>query len=268
MAELVYRPVIGAALAFFKALDLRIEVEGHEHIPPTGGAVIASNHVGYLDFVFTGLAARHVGKDRLVRFLAKKEIFDQKVAGAVMRGMHHISVDRDAGAGSYRHAVAALRAGELIGMFPEATISRSFCLKEFKNGAARMAMEAGVPLVPSVVWGTQRLLTKDRPRNFQRHLPIRVHVGEALRPTPADDPTEVTVELKARMQVLLDAAQAAYPGIPANDADRWWLPAHLGGTAPTPEAAAVEDSLRAAGKVTRAKKPTLVARAKGLVRRR
>ena len=241
MPELVYRPVIGTALSFFKALDLRIDVEGSENIPTTGGAVIASNHVGYLDFVFTGLAARKVHRDRLVRFLAKKEIFDKRLPGMLMRGMHHISVDRDAGADSYRGAVAALRSGELIGMFPEATISRSFMLKEFKNGAARMAAEAGVPLVPSVVWGTQRLLTKGRPRNFQRHVAIRIHVGEPLRPGPADDPTAVTEELKARMQVLLGAAQAAYPQSPANDDDRWWLPAHLGGTAPTLEEAGALD---------------------------
>jgi hypothetical protein len=92
------------------------------------------------------------------------------------------------------------------------------------------------------VWGTQRLLTKGRPRNLQRHLPIRVHVGEPLRPAPGDDATEVTAELKARMQVLLDAAQAAYPDVPANDADRWWLPAHLGGSAPTLEAASDLDA--------------------------
>ncbi len=241
MAELVYPPVIATALAFFKALDLRIDVEGAHHIPATGGAVIASNHVGYLDFVFTGVAAREVSKRRLVRFLAKREVFDKKLPGVLMRGMHHISVDREAGAESYRNAVAALRAGELIGMFPEATISRSFCLKEFKTGAARMAAEAGVPLVPSVVWGTQRILTKGRPRNLQRHLPIRVHVGESLLPTTADDPVEVTEELKRRMGVLLDAAQAAYPDRPAGESDRWWLPAHLGGSAPTPEEAAELD---------------------------
>lgn len=235
MPELVYRPVIGAALAAFKALDLRIDVAGSEHIPATGGAVIASNHIGYVDFVFTGLAARERHKDRLVRFLAKKEIFDKRVPGMLMRGMGHISVDRDAGANSYRGAVAALRGGELIGMFPEATISRSFCLKEFKNGAARMAMEAGVPLVPSIVWGTQRLLTKGRKRELVRHVPILVRVGEPLRPMLTDDATEVTAELKARMQVLLDAAVAEYPD---TEAGAWWLPAHLGGTAPTPEAAA------------------------------
>jgi 1-acyl-sn-glycerol-3-phosphate acyltransferase len=240
VAEYVYRPVIGAALAMFRAMDMRVDVGGAEHVPTTGGAVIASNHIGYLDFIFTGYAGREADK-RLVRFLAKREIFDKRIPGALMRGMHHISVDRDAGAASYRNAVEALRAGELVGMFPEATISRSFRLKEFKNGAARMAIEGGVPLVPSVVWGTQRILTKGRPRNLQRHVPILVRIGEPLRPTASDDATEVTVELKARMQTLLEQAQADYPGVPADDADRWWLPAHLGGTAPTLEEAEALD---------------------------
>lgn len=241
MAEYVYRPVIGAALAAFRLLDLRIDVQDAEHVPATGGAVIASNHVSYVDFVFTGLAARERDK-RLVRFLAKKEIFDKRVPGALMRGMKHISVDRDAGAGSYRNAVEALRAGELVGMFPEATISRSFCLKDFKNGAARMAIEAGVPLVPSVVWGTQRLLTKGRKRELVRHVPILIRVGEPLRPSASDDPTAVTAELKERMATLLAAAQEAYPGTPSGDDDRWWLPAHLGGTAPTLEEAGELDA--------------------------
>ncbi|CAM5708074.1 hypothetical protein SALBM217S_01655 [Streptomyces griseoloalbus] len=66
-------------------------------------------------------------------------------------------------------------------MFPEATISQSFTLKSFKSGAARMAQEAGVPLIPMAVWGTQRLWTKGHPRNFKRsHTPITIRVGEAI----------------------------------------------------------------------------------------
>lgn len=57
MAELVYRPVVGAARTMFKALDLKIETQGSENIPRTGGAVLVSNHISYLDFIFTGLTA-------------------------------------------------------------------------------------------------------------------------------------------------------------------------------------------------------------------
>lgn len=239
MADLVYRPVVYFAKGVFRALDLRFDVAGEEHIPLDGGAVIATNHVGYLDFAFIGYGAR-MRRKRLVRFLAKKEVFDHKVSGPLMRGMRHIAVDRAAGAGggSYREAVAALRRGELVGMFPEATISQSFCLKDFKPGAARMAIEAQVPLVPSVVWGSQRVWTKGRKKELKRnHVPIVIRYGAPLRPGPDADAVAVTAELKAAMNELLEQAIAAYPDKPDGPQDSWWMPAHLGGTAPTLEEA-------------------------------
>src|SRR5690606_8258454 len=123
----------------------------------TGGVLLACNHVSYLDFIYGGLAANPSG--RLVRFMAKKEIFDHPVGGPVMRSMHHIPVDRGDGLGSYHRAVEYLRAGEAVGIFPEATISRAMEVKEIKSGAVRIAAAAGVPLLPVALWGTQRILT-------------------------------------------------------------------------------------------------------------
>ncbi|HWH15473.1 MAG TPA: lysophospholipid acyltransferase family protein [Miltoncostaeaceae bacterium] len=247
MAEVVYPPVIAACKTAFRALDLRIEVVGAENVPRSGGAVLAGNHIGYLDFIFCGLGADPAG--RLVRFMAKQEVFHHPVAGPLMRGMHHIPVDRSAGAASFRAAVQALRDGEVVGVFPEATISRSFELKEFKTGAARMARAAGVPLVPVVVWGTQRLLTKGRsPRMKRRGTPISISVGEPLVLDRGADPEEATAELKRRMEVLLHAAQERYPDRPRGPEDSWWLPARLGGTAPTPaEAAGLDARARPSG---------------------
>ncbi|MBT2488366.1 lysophospholipid acyltransferase family protein [Streptomyces sp. ISL-96] len=233
MAELVYRPVIGAALTLFKALDLKIDTQGSENIPRTGGAVLVSNHISYLDFIFSGLGA--LPQKRLVRFMAKDSVFRHKISGPLMRGMKHIPVDRERGETAYAHALDSLRSGEIIGVFPEATISESFTLKSFKSGAARMAQEAGVPLIPMALWGTQRVWTKGRPRNFGRnHIPVTIRVGE-----PMDAPTDeyagaITRRLRGRVQELLEAAQRAYPVRPKNAEDTWWIPAHLGGTAPTP----------------------------------
>jgi 1-acyl-sn-glycerol-3-phosphate acyltransferase len=237
MVEPTYTPVIALARLVFRGLGLKFHVTGAEHVPRAGGAVMAINHVGYLDFTFAGLAARPAG--RVVRFMAKKEVFDHKIAGPLMRGMKHIPVDRHgAAADSYQLAVKALAAGEIVGVFPEATISLSFELKEFKTGAARMAMEAGVPILPCVVWGSQRVMTKGRPKDLTRGTPIRIVVGPAFTPDPAADPVEVTAELKTRMQALLDEARATYTGTPRSAEDTWWIPASLGGTAPTLEAAA------------------------------
>ncbi|MBT8225564.1 MAG: 1-acyl-sn-glycerol-3-phosphate acyltransferase [Dactylosporangium sp.] len=236
MPELVYPPVIAAARLAFRALDFRITVEGAEHLPTTGGAVLASNHVGYLDFFFAGLGARP--SKRLVRFMCKQAVFGHWLGGPLMRGMRHIPVDRHSGIGSYKAALQALKAGEVVGVFPEATISQSLTVKEFKSGAARMSAAAGVPLVPVAVWGGHRLWTKGHPRTLtRRHLPISILVGEPLRPGRKDDHTAVTAELRARVAALVDRAQRGYPDTPSGPEDTWWLPAHLGGSAPAPEPA-------------------------------
>ena len=251
MAEPTYTPIIALAKLVFRGLGLRFTVTGAEHVPRPGGAVMAINHVGYLDFTFAGLAAQPAG--RLVRFMAKKEVFDHAVSGPLMRGMKHIPVDRHgAPAESYAAAVAALRSGEIVGVFPEATISLSYELKEFKTGAVRMAREAGVPLLPCVIWGSQRVFTKGRPKDLTRGTPIRIVVGEAYVPDPALDAVAATADLKARMQELLDEARRTYPGGPRTADDTWWVPASMGGTAPTLEQAAQiardRESARAARK--------------------
>jgi 1-acyl-sn-glycerol-3-phosphate acyltransferase len=241
MPEYVYPPVIAAAKTMFRVLDLRISIEGAQHIPRTGGAVLASNHVSYLDFIFCGLGAQP--SRRLVRFMAKQEVFTNKISGPLMRGMHHIAVDREAGAASYRAALKALRGGEVIGVFPEATISRSFTVKDLKTGAGRMAASGGVPLIPMAVWGTQRLWTKGRPRTLtRRHTPISIVIGEPIPVSRSDDQVAVMAGLHSRLAELLDGAQRDYPDKPEGPEDAWWLPAHLGGTAPTPEEAAAMDA--------------------------
>lgn len=236
--ELVYPPVILGCKTLFRVLDLKLDVQGAEHIPASGGAVLACTHVSYLDFIFCGLAG--LPAKRKTRFMAKQQIFANKIAGPLMRGMHHIPVDRSAGQASYQEAVAALRAGEVVGVFPEATISQSFTVKPIKTGAVRMAVEADVPIIPVTVWGSQRLWTKGRPRNLtQRHVPVLIRVGEPFQPSTQDDLEATTADLRTRMSALLDAVQRDYPDAPKPGDDPFWLPAHLGGTAPTPEAAAL-----------------------------
>jgi 1-acyl-sn-glycerol-3-phosphate acyltransferase len=241
MAEIVYPPVVVLTKTVFRGLGLRFDITGEEYVPRTGGAVMAINHVGYLDFTFAGLTARPAG--RLVRFMAKKEVFDHKVAGPLLRGMKHIPVDRGgAAADSYQAAVKALAAGEIVGVFPEATISQSFELKAFKTGAVRMAQEAGVPVLPVVVWGSQRVMTKGRKKDLTRGTPIRLVVGEPYPVDPAGDPVALTADLKARMQVLLDEARQTYAGSPRTPEDTWWLPRSMGGTAPSLEEAEAADA--------------------------
>ena len=233
MLDLTYPPIILTAKTLFRALGQTFKLSGTEHVPRKGGVMLAVNHIGYVDFVYGGLAANPSG--RLVRFMAKREIFDNKFGGPLMRSLHHIEVDRGAGLTSFATAVDYLKKGEAVGIFPEATISRAMELKEFKTGAVRIAAEAGVPLVPVILWGTQRMMTKDHPKDFSRGKTIVIKVGEPLHPT-GEDPVAETAELKARMSALLEEAIAEYPA-EEQPPGAWWLPARHGGSAPTLEEA-------------------------------
>ena len=229
MRDVTYPPIIWTALAGFKALGHTFQMSGTEHVPRTGGVLLAYNHISYVDFIYGGLAA-HPSR-RLVRFMAKRELFDHKALGPLMRSLHHIEVDRASGERSMGTALDYLKAGEAVGIFPEATISRAMELKEIKTGAVRIAAEAGVPLVPVILWGTQRMMTKDHPRDFSRGTTIAVTVGEALHPD-GSDPIGDTALLKSRMSEMLDATVAAYPAA-EQPPGSWWVPERLGGSAPS-----------------------------------
>ncbi len=227
--EPVYGTIIQAARLAWRLQGLTFTVAGVENLPATGGAVVAINHTSYFDFTFAGLPAYKQGRGRKVRFMAKKEVFDHQITGPLMRSLRHIEVDRASGAASFEAAVAALKSGELVGVYPEATISRSFEIKEFKSGAARMAIEAGVPIVPHIVWGAQRIWTKGRPKKLLRpKVPVAVAVGEPIQPTLPTQ--ELTQLLHSRMQHLLERVQDAYGPHPAGE---FWVPHRLGGGAPT-----------------------------------
>jgi 1-acyl-sn-glycerol-3-phosphate acyltransferase len=253
MLDITYPPVIVTAKVLFRLLGQRFQLSGTENVPRKGGALLAINHTGYVDFIYGGLGA-HPSK-RLVRFMIKKEMMDKPGVGHLLRSFHHIRVDRGSGVQSAREAVDYLRSGEVVGIYPEATISRSFEIKELKTGAVRIAAEAGVPVIPMVVWGAHRLMTKDHPKDFSRSpKTIAVKVGEPLHVTGENAAAE-TAQLRAAMQQLLDEVIADYPE-DEKPAGSWWTPARFGGSAPTPEIAAKMDreelAARAAARRARA----------------
>ncbi len=221
----------------------RVVRRGTGQVPADGAALLAINHTAYVDFIYAGLEAyRH--DRRQVRFMGKVELSGNPVLRWVMRGCGVILVDRSAGRDSYVAAVDELRRGEVVGIYPEATISRSFELKTFKSGAARMALEVDVPIIPVIVWGAQRIATKGLPRHLGRtSTPVMVSVGEPIAPSGTAE--ELSARLRDAMQALLLDVQDAYGTHPAG-AD--WVPARLGGSAPTlDEAEEIE---------RRARKPT------------
>ena len=230
MADFVYPPVVGAIKLFWKYLGLQFDFTGDQHIPRSGGAILSINHVGYLDFALTGTAALPTG--RYVRFMAKKEVFDNKLAGPLMRGMHHICVDRSSGSASFVAALRALRAGEIVGIFPEGTISVSFEIKELKSGAVRLAMASGVPVIPTVVWGSQRIWTKKVKRNLGRHkIPVTVTFGD---PIYFDKQSDVEAGEKLLRETMISMLHEAQRNYPDSHQGQRWAPLRLGGSAPAP----------------------------------
>ena len=150
-----------------------------------------------------------------------------------MRGMHHISVDRASGGGSFVAALKALKAGEVVGIFAEGTISKSFEIKELKTGAVRLSAGSGAPILPTIIWGSQRIWTKGKKRNLKRqHIPITIAIGEPFTVDRKDDPAVGEAMLRTRLEHLLHTVQAEYPD---EHTGQWWAPARLGGTAPTLE---------------------------------
>ncbi len=253
VVELLYTGIIGFARTMFKVQGLDLTVRGERHFPERGGAVVVINHTGYFDFVYGGIPAR-VHK-RFIRYMAKVEVFDHKISGPIMRELKHIPVDRTAGKASFDEAVNRLRAGELVGVFPEATISRSFEVKEFKTGAVRMALAADVPIITVTLWGSQRVWTKGLPKKLLRpKVPIMMQVGVPMK---AYEPVEeCTQEIRSRMQATLERMQQEYAQkygpYPAGAS---WVPARLGGSAPTlDEATALDEAEHAERMRLRAEK--------------
>jgi 1-acyl-sn-glycerol-3-phosphate acyltransferase len=256
-SEPIYSAAIVAGRGLFGFWRLKRRVSGVEHVPTTGGAVLAMTHFGYLEFALVEWAT-WLANRRRIRFMAKQGAFDKPIVGQLLRGMRHIAVDMKAGAAAYAQAVTALRNGELLGVFPEAGVSASFTVRELKTGAARLAAEAGVPIIPVAVWGGQRLMTKRRRIRFTERfgVPVSFAFGAPITVGPGEDPHTVSARLRSTLQELVDRLQADYP---VDGTGAWWQPRHLGGTAPTPAEAAAADAARDAAREAGAPKSSSTA---------
>lgn len=157
----------------------RWRYEGLERVPREGPLLIAANHISYLDPLAMGLMLVRIG--RRPRFLAKSELFRNPVLAAVLRGARQIPVERGSGSASpLRSAVQALRRGEAVVVYPEATVTRNadFTPMRGKTGVARLAVESGTPVLPIAVWGSAPVWQRGRRRDLRFGRPIWMKVGE------------------------------------------------------------------------------------------
>lgn len=188
---------------------MKFDIEGVENIPEAGGAILASNHRSYVDPLVVSFVAAKAS--RPARFLSKKEVTDAPVVGPLVTSLGAIRVDREGDAAeSSRQAEVALRAGELIALFPQGTIPRGHQffdpVLQGRYGAVRLALETGKPLIPMALWGTERAWPRNRKLPYLLNIAsppkIRVRVGEPYLPE-STNLDEAIVELMDKIQQLL-----------------------------------------------------------------
>lgn len=240
VSNFVYRQITHVGRGLTLAQGLKMRESGVENIPDEGGAVIVCNHTGYMDFLLGAFLAYR--KKRLVRYLAKASIFKVPVVGPLFQMMGHVPVDRIDGGAAIVKGTELAKNGELVGVFAEGTISRSFEIRSMRNGAARIAHGAGVPIIPQVIFGSQRLWTKGQKKHLGRtKTPILI---TALEPyyTTGDfdaDIAEVRRRMQEALEGLWDQYEAEFGPMPAGE---YWVPARKGGGAPTLEEAEAQDT--------------------------
>lgn len=215
-APLGYRVLALLVQASVRLLRWRLDARGHEHVPRRSGAVLTWNHTSHVDFAVTALPLWQ-RRRRRVRLLALRELWDSRLLGWAPRLADCVPVERSSATGradAFDRAVDALRAGDLVMVAPEGTISESLDLLPFHTGAVRMAQAAGVVVIPTASWGTHRFATTGRPPSLRRawRLPVVVRVGAPLHVGPDDDPQQATELLQQRTRALLDEARTAHPG--------------------------------------------------------
>jgi len=188
--------------------------QGAENIPKSGPAIIISNHLSYADVLFF---AQFLFKNgRAPRFIGKRSIFNVPVIGRILLAAGQIPVDRESTHASKAldHAVAALKAGHLIGIYPEGTLTRDENLWPMvaKTGAARLAIVTQLPIVPVAAWGIADVLPpyNKMPRIWRRSK-ITIRAGKAIDMSSwygkQDDPkalAEATAHVMGELTTMLE----------------------------------------------------------------
>lgn len=213
-----HEPVYAAGLVVLRTVVrvlLRLRVEGH--LPSQGAAIVASNHVSYLDPVTLGVTLPRLG--RRGRFLTMAALFSRPLIGPVMRAVAFIPVREGQGRTALAAGVEALRAGELLVIYPEGHVARGRVLPA-RPGVARLARETGAPVVPVAQAGMER---GERRLAWARRRGAAVVVGAPFHPAGVTD-AEAAAQVLDRIRDLLPAARALAAG------DRLPLRARLRGS--------------------------------------
>jgi 1-acyl-sn-glycerol-3-phosphate acyltransferase len=209
--------VAKAILKPWLASWFRWNVEGIENIPRKGAAIVAFNHIAYLD----PLAAAYVvdKAKRVPRFLAKSELFEDKRIAWVLKGARQIPVHRGTADApmALDNAVDALRNGECVVIFPEGTVTLDPDLNPMpaKTGLARLALATNAPVVPCGLWGTANIWPKGYGKSWRPGQDILARVGKPFTPTgdlnSPEDWARIGVQVMDEIGALVASLRPAVP---------------------------------------------------------
>jgi 1-acyl-sn-glycerol-3-phosphate acyltransferase len=198
----------------------RLSEEGLEHIPRTGPAIVACNHLSYLDPLTNASAVMRAG--RRPRFLAKDELFHIPVVGLAFRGARQIPVVRGSGDATTALVAAerALADGEVVVVYPEGTVTTraDHLPMRGKSGVVRLSLASGVPITPLASWGSQAVWQKSGRGSLKFGRPVWTRVGPAIdlssQREQAGEPgalRAMTDDVMAVLTAMVEDLRAAYP---------------------------------------------------------
>src|SRR4051794_16798570 len=174
MAYWIVKAILTPILRFF----FKVRVEGAEHVPADGAAILASNHVSFSDSIFLPMVLK-----RRITFVAKAEYFEDPKTAWFFRAVGQIPIKREGGSASERALASArevLQGGDLFGIYPEGTRSPDGKLYRGKTGVARLALQTGAPILPVAMIGTREAqpIGQVMPKAF---MPITIRIGAPMR---------------------------------------------------------------------------------------
>jgi len=165
---------------------MKYDVTGLENFPREGAVIVAANHVTSFDVFPMQFAL-----PRVIFYMAKSELFKNPIMDVLIRNLSGFPVQRgEKDQWAMDHALKILRHGETLGMFPEGTRSRGGGLKVAKTGTAKLAIEAGCPIVPmTIVWSDKFF------RKFPRRARVHIQIQPPIEPKPGESPLALTDRL-------------------------------------------------------------------------
>jgi 1-acyl-sn-glycerol-3-phosphate acyltransferase len=208
--QLVFYRFARAVLVGLCYLLFRVKVIGKERVPSTGPYIVAPTHRSLVDIPLAATITR-----RRIRFMGKQELWKTKFGAWLFSSLGGFPVDRSAGTGAVRAALARLADGEPVVVFPEGTRRRGRPIVDLQEGAAFLAVKAGVPVLPVGIAGTEDILPSGKV--MLRPHRVTVVVGDPITPAPrtASGPARkqeveaITRQLGSALQHLFDAAFTA-----------------------------------------------------------